>query len=192
MRWGSRLPPPNSGRRRSPMCEIWNHSVGADGSKQDGAAPCQQHRFEWTDSRPKVTHWSALDQSRPLFRWDLADMASARARTFRVSEWPVARWHRRRPKRATWRRLTNSGCIGLITASASKAKTDVSGSKHRFRKTCTEAVLPERALDSAAVVYLARIPIRRINLSIAPLEKNRSIRVRADLCMNLPGCPQSP
>ena len=67
MRWGSRLPPPNSGRRRSPMCEIWNHSVGADGSKQDGAAPCQQHRFEWTDSRPKVTHWSALDQSRPLF-----------------------------------------------------------------------------------------------------------------------------
>jgi hypothetical protein len=49
---------------------------------------------EWTDSRPKVTHWFALDESRPLFclRRDLAAMdprpngRDRRASTVRVSD----------------------------------------------------------------------------------------------------------
>ncbi len=45
---------------------------------------------EWTDSRPKVTHWFALDESRPLFAfagvWRLWERRNRRASAVRVPD----------------------------------------------------------------------------------------------------------
>jgi putative SOS response-associated peptidase YedK len=67
MRWGF-PPPPNLGKApvtnvRNTASPFWRGWLKAEWR---GLVPATSF-FEWTDSRPKVTHWFAVDASRPLF-----------------------------------------------------------------------------------------------------------------------------
>jgi putative SOS response-associated peptidase YedK len=66
MRWGF-PPPPNLGSGpvtnvRNLKSPYWRGWLKAEWRCLVPATFC-----EWTDSRPKVTHWFAIDESRPLF-----------------------------------------------------------------------------------------------------------------------------
>jgi putative SOS response-associated peptidase YedK len=67
MRWGF-PPPPNLGN--APVTNVRNlkSSYWRGWLKAEWRCLVPATSFcEWTDSRPKVTHWFALDESRPLF-----------------------------------------------------------------------------------------------------------------------------
>jgi putative SOS response-associated peptidase YedK len=67
MRWGF-LPPPNLGT--APVTNIRNlkSPYWRGWLKAECRCLVPATSFcEWTDSRPKITHWFALDESRPLF-----------------------------------------------------------------------------------------------------------------------------
>jgi putative SOS response-associated peptidase YedK len=64
MRWGF-PPPPNLGNAL--MCAIWNPLLAGLALKAEWRCLVPATSFcEWTDSRPKVTHWFVLEESRPL------------------------------------------------------------------------------------------------------------------------------
>lgn len=67
MRWGF-PPPPNLGK--APVTNVRNLKSpcwrGWLKAKWRCLVPATSF-YEWTDSRPKVTHWFALDESRPIF-----------------------------------------------------------------------------------------------------------------------------
>jgi SOS response associated peptidase (SRAP) len=67
MRWGF-PPPPNLGT--APVANVRNlkspYWRGWLNAESRCLVPTTSF-CEWTDTRPKVTHWFALDQSRPLF-----------------------------------------------------------------------------------------------------------------------------
>jgi putative SOS response-associated peptidase YedK len=67
MRWGF-PPPPNLGT--APVTNVRNlkSPYWRDWLKGESRCLVPATSFcEWTDSRPKVTHWFAIDESRPLF-----------------------------------------------------------------------------------------------------------------------------
>jgi putative SOS response-associated peptidase YedK len=69
MRWGF-PPPPSFSRPGTPVTNIRNlkSSYWRSWLKRGHRCLVPATSFcEWTDSRPKVTHWFALDDSRPLF-----------------------------------------------------------------------------------------------------------------------------
>ena len=64
MRWG--FPPPPIGN--APVTNVRNPPYWRGWLKAEWRCLVPATSFcEWTDSRPKVTHWFALDESRPLF-----------------------------------------------------------------------------------------------------------------------------
>ncbi len=67
MRWGF-PPPPNLGN--APVTNVRNMKSHYWSGWLKGEWRClvpATSFCEWTDTRPKVTHWFALDESRPLF-----------------------------------------------------------------------------------------------------------------------------
>jgi putative SOS response-associated peptidase YedK len=67
MRWGF-PPPPNLGTRPVTNVRNLNSAYWRGWLKPEFRCLVPATSFcEWTDARPKVTHWFALDPSRPLF-----------------------------------------------------------------------------------------------------------------------------
>ena len=67
MRWGF-PPPPSAGPQ--PVTNVRNTASGYWRGWLEPRFRClvpATSFCEWTDSRPKVTHWFAIDESRPLF-----------------------------------------------------------------------------------------------------------------------------
>lgn len=66
MRWG--FPPPPKGNRPVTNVRNLDSPFWRGWLKREWRCVVPATSFcEWTDSRPKVTHWFALDESRPLF-----------------------------------------------------------------------------------------------------------------------------